>query len=617
MAQTAVLGCGEVDATEKTVTVYSQGVNQWSFGTDKVNAIINCHLATGRIGKPGMGPFSFTGQPNAMGGREVGGLANQLAAHMDFDPWDVDRVRRFWDAPNIAERPGLKALDLFEAIDSGGVKAVWIMATNPTVSLPDADRFRDALRRCELVVVSDCVAATDTTACANVLLPAAAWGEKDGTVTNSERCISRQRAFLEPPGEARPDWWIVTEVARRLGFAAAFPYASAADIFREHASLSAFENNGARDFDLSALASVDDHAYDSLSPVQWPVRFEDRKGTARMCTEGRFHTADGRARFLPIGDRAPARATDDTYPLVLNTGRIRDQWHTMTRTARTPRLTAHRPEPFVEIHPEDAERLALVEGMLARVASRHGRFVGRVRVSDDQRRGSVFIPMHWSSQFAVEGRADALVNPALDPVSGQPEFKHTPVQVRPLEHRWTGFVLSKDELEIGGACYCVRVPGRGSQRYELAGESAPADWSGWARKLFDTDGDWLDYEDRARGSYRAALVRDGRLFGCVFITESGSLPSRDWLGGLFSDDSLKSADRACVLAGRPASGCPDRGRTVCACFDVGFNTIVEAIDKQHLTSVEAIGEALRAGTNCGSCVPELREILNLQGQRVA
>src|SRR5213075_3260821 len=223
-------------ATPRTVTAYSQGVNQSAQGTDKVNAIINCHLATGRIGKPGMGPFSLTGQPNAMGGREVGGLANQLAAHMNFSPGEIDRVRRFWNAPNIATREGLKAVAMFEAIERGEIKALWVMATNPAVSLPRARAVRAALNKLELFVISENVASNDTVnAGAHVLLPAAAWGEKDGTVTNSERRISRQRAFLPLPGEAKPDWWIVSEVAKRMGYGDAFAYQCAADIFREHA----------------------------------------------------------------------------------------------------------------------------------------------------------------------------------------------------------------------------------------------------------------------------------------------------------------------------------------------------------------------------------------------
>ena len=240
------------------MSLYSQGINQSSSGTDKVNAIINCHLATGRIGKPGMGPFSLTGQPNAMGGREVGGLSHQLAAHMDFSSADdIDRVARFWSTRSIARKPGLAAVELFDAIYDGKVKAVWIMGTNPVVSMPNADKVKQALQRCEFVVVSDCIANTDTTALAHVLLPALGWSEKDGTVTNSERCISRQRALFSPAGSAKPDWWIITQVARRMGFEQAFQYQNASEIFREHAALSGFENNaeqGLRDFDISALA---------------------------------------------------------------------------------------------------------------------------------------------------------------------------------------------------------------------------------------------------------------------------------------------------------------------------------------------------------------------------
>src|SRR5947207_915020 len=265
--------------TPRVVTMYSQGVNQSAQGTDKVNAIINCHLATGRIGKPGASPFSLTGQPNAMGGREVGGLANQLAAHMNFTPPEIDRVRRFWNAPRMAEHEGLKAVAMFEAIARGEIKALWVMATNPVVSLPRAGAVREALKQLDLFVVSENVLSNDTVnAGAHVLLPAAAWGEKDGTVTNSERRISRQRAFLPQPGEARPDWRIVADVAQRLGFAEAFAYSSPADVFREHAALSAFENDGTRDFDIGALAAIPDEDYDALAPVQWPLRKGDRPG---------------------------------------------------------------------------------------------------------------------------------------------------------------------------------------------------------------------------------------------------------------------------------------------------------------------------------------------------
>src|SRR6187455_1384692 len=289
--------------TPRVVTLYSQGVNQSAQGTDKVNAIINCHLATGRIGKPGASPFSLTGQPNAMGGREVGGLANQLAAHMGFTREDIGRVGRFWQAPRVATREGLKAVQLFDAIARGKIKALWVMATNPAVSLPRARQVREALGRLDLFVVSDNVAANDTVAAgAHVLLPAAAWGEKDGTVTNSERRISRQRAFLPPPGEAKPDWWMVTQVARRMGYAAAFPYRSAADIFREHAALSAFENGGRRAFDLGGLADIGDDAFAALDPVQWPLPAGAprlaRQPDRRFFADGGFYTQDRKARFI-------------------------------------------------------------------------------------------------------------------------------------------------------------------------------------------------------------------------------------------------------------------------------------------------------------------------------
>src|SRR6201985_2574793 len=285
-------------ATPRVVTLYSQGVNQSAQGTDKVNAILNCHLATGRIGKPGASPFSLTGQPNAMGGREVGGLANQLAAHMGFTPPDIDRVRRFWKAPRIATHEGLKAVQMFDAIGRGEIKALWVIGTNPVVSLPNADAAREALKKLELFVISENVRSNDTVnAGAHVLFPAQAWGEKSGTVTNSERRISRQRAFLTSPGETRPDWWILSEVGTRLGYGAGFEYKSAADIFREHAALSAFENNGSRDFDIGALSGMSDEAFDAMGPMQWPLR-EGAQSQARFFDEGGFFTGDRKARFV-------------------------------------------------------------------------------------------------------------------------------------------------------------------------------------------------------------------------------------------------------------------------------------------------------------------------------
>ncbi len=599
----------------KVVSLYSQGINQWSSGTDRVNSIINCHLLCGRLGEPGMGPFSMTGQPNAMGGREVGGLANTLAAHMDFDDASCDRVGRFWGSDRVARQPGLKAMEIFAALETGAIKAIWIMGTNPIVSLPDANRARAALQRCPLVVVSDCMQQTDTTACADILLPATTWGEKAGTVTNSERRISRQRAFLPAPGEARPDWWIVTEVARRMGFADAFGYERVSDIFREHARLSGFENDGRRDFDISALADISDADYEALAPVQWPVNAAAPAGTARLLANGRFYTASGRASILPIEPRPPAGRLSAEFPLVLNTGRTRDQWHTMTRTGKSARLANHRPEPFMEIHNRDAAPLGLTPGGLCRIRSVWGEMLARVVINQGHRRGTVFVPMHWNEQYASHGRVGALVNPAVDPVSGQPEFKHTPVRVEAFEPAWHGFVLSSRQLPLAGhetVRYWVRINGKRFIRYELAGDQSVEDWSGWARSLLCADGqqvEWLDYLDTSSGRYRAARLVANRLESCLFIGPSPELPAREWLAKLFTAATLSDSERLSLLSGRPPKGSGESGRLVCSCFGVGENVILDAIIKKDATTVEGVGKLCQAGTNCGSCIPEIRSLI--------
>ncbi len=619
-------------ATEKSVTVYSQGVNQSSYGSDKVNAIINCHLLTGRVGKPGMGPFSVTGQPNAMGGREVGGLANQLAAHMNFTVEDLDRVRRFWHAslpegavnphslnalgcrpPRFTQGPGLKAVDLFRAIGNGTIKALWIMATNPLVSLPDADAVKAALKRCRLVVISDVVDNTDTVALAHVRLPALAWGEKDGTVTNSERCISRQRAFLPAPGEARADWWIISQVATCMDYGTAFDYSGPAAIFREHAALSGFENNGSRSFDISALATLSDSEYNSLEPVRWPVPTGQRNGTARLLGDGRVYHASGRARFVPIPARHPVHLPDTDYPLVLNTGRVRDQWHTMTRTGKSPRLADHITEPYGEIHPRDAVIYDIRDGALMAVTSRWGSTVLRAQVSEQQRPGSVFVPMHWCAPYAQDGRINQLVNPAVDPLSGQPESKHTPVRVASYEPVWYGFILTRhllDSSALATCSYWVRARGGNCWRFEMAGKAVPADWRRWTERVMGAEQtlEWLEYRDAAAGRYRCAGIDRGRLQFCLFAGPSPQLPPRRWLTNLFTD-TLDNDQRHSLLSARPKSGQKDAGRTVCACFSVGLNTIVEAIAKQGLVTPEALGSALKAGTNCGSCIPELQSLI--------
>jgi assimilatory nitrate reductase catalytic subunit len=597
-------------ATERCVTVYSQGVNQSAAGTDKVNAIINCHLATGRIGRPGMGPLSLTGQPNAMGGREVGGLANQLAAHMGFaDPEDLDRVRRFWKAPRMAERPGLKAVDLFDRVGDGAVKALWVLGTNPAASMPRAGRVREALAACPFVAVSDCWP-TDTSVLADVVLPAAGWGEKDGTVTNSERRISRQRRFRMPPGEARADWRMLCGVASRMGWRDAFAYQSPADIFREHAALSAFENDGRRVFDIGALAALGDDEYDRLEPVQWPLN------SKRLFGDGRFPTPDGRARLVATPYRPLAQPADRRMPLVLNTGRVRDQWHTMTRTGRIARLMTHQLEPLLDIHPADAEWLDVKPGGFARIESVHGATVLRVRTVSDQRRGEVFVPMHWTDRFSSAGPIGRLVGAATDPVSGQPELKGTPVTVRPVAALWHGLLLRRAEFAPAGPLYWARIPLPEGQMFELAGwEPLPSgqNTEAWVRHLLgaSSEPELIIYADPGRGGFRYASVVAGRVDACLFLARNAAaLPDREAVAAQLGV-TIPPAEYTDLLGARPpgAAALADAGRTICACFGVGLNALYRMIAGRRSTTVAEIGTALRAGTNCGSCIPELKAIL--------
>jgi assimilatory nitrate reductase catalytic subunit len=600
--------------TEKTVTLYSQGVNQSSAGVDKVNALINCHLLTARIGRPGMGPFSITGQPNAMGGREVGALANTLAAHMEFTPADIDRVGRFWRAPRMASRPGLKAVDLFDAVERSEIKAVWIMATNPVASLPNADAVRAALKGCKLSIVSEAVRASDTVDACRVRLPALAWAEKDGTVTNSERGISRQRSFLPPPGEARPDWWIIAEVARRLGFGEAFAWQGAADIFREHAALSAFENDGTRDFDIGAYARLDNRGYEALQPFVWPAPADGRTSAPsegrRFFADGGFFHPDRRARFVAVAPREPVHATTDKQPLRLNTGRVRDQWHTMTRTGKSARLAGHRPEPTIELHQMDATARDLADGDIAEVTSAWGRASLRVHVTDALRPGDAFAVMHWTAQGSRAGRINAAVNPAVDPISGQPELKHTPVEIRRLPILWHGTILARRPVMLPEVSYWARIRGAGYHAWLLAGEQ-PLET---ARRALSAavratnPGPWLEAEDGI-----GAVLSDGRLEAVLALGETHNEALRDRLAPFMAMGRLGVEQRNLLLHGGDAA---DRGGEICACFGVSCAAVAMAI-ADGAASLDAVGAVTRAGTNCGSCRPEIRALVRAARPRKA
>jgi len=605
--------------TEKTVSFYSQGVNQSSTGTDKNNTIINCHLATGRIGKPGCGPFSITGQPNAMGGREVGGLANMLAAHMDFTEDNIDRVGRFWKAANMAQGPGLKAVDLFNAVESGQIKAVWIMATNPAVSMPDARRVAAALKKCPTLIVSDCVADTDTARCADLLLPATTWAEKTGTVTNSERRISRQKNFLPKPGDARHDWEIICAVGRRLGFSEAFDYQGPADIFREHAALSGFENNreqSRRAFDISALANISDAEYDNFTPVQWPVNAANPNGTPRLFGDADFYTASGRARFVAVEPQCPKQETRDEYPLLLNSGRLRDQWHTMTRTGRARKLLDHSEAPELHVHPQEAKKFGIQDAQLVRVESEKGQFFGRAKVTASQKPGQLFAPIHWSDSLAHNATVSALAIPFTDPFSGQPELKQVAVKVEPLSaHSYACLLLRNtaaeelhSRLQAGDkqlfdtVLHWYRVPVEGGYRFELALKKQP-DWQSIAESLFSLSGKPLNRQRLQLPGGERWLLYSEQLELLAFTTGNWpALPDRKTLEDALNNPLPEAPAR--LLQNVPAGA-----QMVCTCLQVSRKEIETAI-ADGAASVDELGELLGCGTNCGSCKPEISALLN-------
>ncbi len=598
-------------ATDRVVTLFSQGVNQSSAGTDKANAIINCHVQTGRIGRPGAGPFSITGQPNAMGGREVGALATTLAGHLDWDrPGDLEKLGRFWASDRVAEKPGLKAVELIQAVGRGEVKALWVIGTNPAVSLPESDAVRRALAACEMLVVSECVP-SDTLDLAQVRLPALAWGEKDGTVTNSERVISRQRPFLSPPGEARADWRALAGVAARLGRGDAFAWSGPAAIFREHAALTGFENDGARAFDISGLATLTDAEYEALTPTRWPCPAIGT-GAERLVVDGA--TPRGPARIVPTPIRPPAQPATAAHPMILMTGRVRDQWHTMTRTGLTPRLFLHWPEPTVELNPADAADLP--DGSLAHVEGPEGGAVLRVRHDRGIRPGTLFAPMHWTARFSDAGRSNPAVGAAFCPMSGQPELKHSPVRLSPYPAQWHGFAFSRAAPPANLASWCTLIPlGAGgvtvAWRAELAGLDAPASAAArieaWMAGWVTEGGAWLRLSDLAHGVQRLARVVDGRLEACLFMGPTHVLPPRDWLAGLIQAPSITLDDRRTLLAGRPASG-PAPEPSLCVCHGVGRGEILAAV-RNGCGSVDAVGIRTKAGTGCGSCRPEISRLI--------
>ncbi|WP_394239781.1 molybdopterin oxidoreductase family protein [Vibrio astriarenae] len=507
----------------KVVTVYSQGVNQSTSGADKVNSILNCHLATGKIGKPGCGPFSVTGQPNAMGGREVGALANMLCGHMELDnPEDHHRVSEFWGAPDLASKPGLKAVDMFDAMADGKIKAVWIMATNPAVSLPNSNKVKAALEACPFVVVSDCIAQTETTVLADLVLPVQGWSEKSGTVTNSERRISRQRRILPSPGLAKPDWWVISQVAQKMGFGEAFDYLHEGEIFREYAQLTTLDNeNGERDFSLIGLSRLDDQGYSVLKPQQWPViELQDKVVNQRFFADGHFYTQNGRARFIPVNHRAPQSATNDDYPLLLNSGRTRDHWHTMTRTGLAAQLGEHTPEPYVLIHPETAERYKLKEQSIAKLSSAYGHCLAKVMYSTDQKVGELFVPIHWNGLTAKNSKPCNLIAPYIDNVSGQPEFKHTPVKIEACNYKSQALFTTRTPIALDEVEYWARQKIQDGYAYHIQSTLEPRVLEQTLMSYIESEGRLIQYDDGEQSLVTQFMFANALRLEQLFVVKS-------------------------------------------------------------------------------------------------
>ena len=589
---------------EKAVTLFCQGINQSNQGTDKGNSIINVHLLTGRVGKPGASPFSMTGQPNAMGGREVGGLATQLASHMGFTDENCDRVARFWNSPAISRKPGLKAVDMFDAIHKGKIRAVWIVATNPAVSLPDSEKVREALAKCEFVVVSEMTPRTDTAQFAHLLLPAAGWGERSGTVTNSERCITRQRAFMDPPGEAKPDWWAMAEFGKRLGYEKEFTYQNISDVMREHAALSGFENDQRRQFDISALATMSDDDFENWKPQQWPLSASVEKDNRRLFADGQFTTPDGKANLLAVEPQEPVirrqePKTEGSW--MLNTGRLRDQWHTMTRTGHLPRLMETEPLPKVYINQLTMQAKGFYEGQLIKLTSLQGSVMTIVGRDDGLRDGEAFMPMHWSDDFSSCSGVNRLVAPVTDAVSGQPQFKQSEVIAENVDVKWHGLWVGQHEPDLEVSWWARRPLDAGECRRLTDEIRTPEQvWFQLAQT-----GRWIRLP--LKGGWIAVQLNQGRITGLLLVSNQHLKVSIDLLAGLIGlpmNSMALSETLEQALAGD--------SRMICSCFRVSEKQIVDAIQEQGITELSGLQSLLRCGTNCGTCVVELKKILHKQ-----
>ncbi|HHX8640754.1 TPA: nitrate reductase [Vibrio diabolicus] len=578
------------------ITLFCQGVNQAENGVDKGNAIINAHLASGKIAKSGCGPFSITGQPNAMGGREVGGLANQLAVHRTFDADSIKQVQAFWDSPEIATQPGLKAVELFEAAERGEIKVLWIMATNPVVSLPDNQMVKRALEACPFVIVSDITAESDVAKYADVLLPAAGWGEKQGMVTNSERRMSRQRQFQIPPGEAKPDWWAISQVGQALcalektqnGFA----FTSERAVFREYAAMTGMNADSPLKLDLSQYANLTEQEYEEWVPTQW--------GGERPFADGVYSHPDGKARFV-VTSELPQRL-ERTKGWWLNTGRQRDQWHTMTRTGHIAHLAASELEPTVYMNTLSATQNRLKAGQLTKLFQPTSNTSIYAKVAIDEGLGfqELFMSMHWAGRYGGESGVNVIVNSAKDPISGQPAFKSSYVEVQDAAVKTYGMFIGT-QFDSGKFLYSAFQAESNLGIWRFAHDKRPKKQSfcrtDKSRRItIDIAQGWLavDYD----------LVGDVRIIRSVLVVSSEPIQT-DYTN--FTGLIGKPMELSQLLT---ITQSQSSAKLVCSCFRVTDKQIHDAMEKQDCTSLTQLQNKLKCGTNCGSCVSQIKQMLD-------
>ncbi|HEX2830803.1 MAG TPA: molybdopterin-dependent oxidoreductase [Burkholderiales bacterium] len=610
------------------LSLYCMGLNQSTRGTDKNAALINLHLATGQIGRPGAGPFSLTGQPNAMGGRETGTMATLLPGHRDpANAGHCDEIATLWSVPSLPSSPGKTAVEMFEALHKGDIKAVWIACTNPAQSLPEQALVRKALERAELVVLQEAFATTETAPYADVLLPATTWGEKEGTVTNSERRISRVRAAVSAPGEARADWKIAVDFARKLearlrhGRTTLFPFDMPRQIFDEYKRTTA-----GRDLDITGLTYA---LLEARGPQQWPFPEGAEAGAARLYIDGVFPTPGGRASFAlaayhPVAEQATAR-----HPFGLITGRLRDQWHGMSRTGRSARLFGHAPEPRVAMNPADLARRRIAAGDFVQVASTRGSVTLQVEASFEVKPGQIFLPMHWGSAHLGGSGANGINGVTLsklDAVSRQPELKHCAVRITKIELPWrlVAFAYPQDGDALALAQVARRwLPGFSFATCVLVGverqgvlfrAAAPGAVEPRAIEAIDAifgldDEDTLRYDDGRRGVGRRIRMSGGAIDA---VRLAGDVGAEAWLRDLFDRREAVANVGALLLA--PAARLPvpvSRGKTVCSCLNVSEAAICEFVagaagDADPLAALQS---TLKCGTQCGSCLPEVKRLI--------